>query len=71
MSNLDQFSTTTEPKEEDKAPTGSLTRERRIQLVLRLLVAVIAVAFALFPIVWIISASFNPTGSLASQRLIP
>lgn len=71
MSNLEQFTSTTEPKDEDKAPTGSITRERRIQLILRLFVAVIAVAFALFPIVWIISASFNPTGSLASQRLIP
>jgi ABC-type maltose transport system permease subunit len=29
------------------------------------------VIFALFPIVWIISAAFNPTSSLATQRLIP
>ena len=71
MSDLEQFTTTPEPIDKDEAPTGSLTRERRIQLILRLLVAVIAVAFALFPIVWIISASFNPTGSLSSQRLIP
>ena len=71
MSNLEQFTTTPEPKDKDEVPTGSVTRERRIQLILRLLVAVIAVAFALFPIIWIISASFNPTGSLASQRLIP
>lgn len=27
--------------------------------------------FTLFPIVWIISASFNPTGSMTSQSLIP
>jgi len=71
VSNLEQFTTTPEPKDKDEVPTGSVTRERRIQLILRLLVAVIAVAFALFPIIWIISASFNPTGSLASQRLIP
>ena len=37
----------------------------------RHLVALLAVAFALFPVVWVVSASFNPTGSLAGQRLIP
>ncbi|HEX9993930.1 MAG TPA: sugar ABC transporter permease [Acidimicrobiales bacterium] len=37
----------------------------------RHLVALAAVAFALFPIVWIVSASVNPTGSLTSQRLVP
>lgn len=39
--------------------------------VLRLLLALAAIAFSLFPVVWIISASFNPTGSLATQKLIP
>lgn len=37
----------------------------------RHLVAWAALAFALFPVVWIVSASFDPTGSLSSQRLIP
>ncbi|MGB5756702.1 MAG: sugar ABC transporter permease [Acidimicrobiales bacterium] len=37
----------------------------------RHLVAWLALAFALFPIVWIVSASFNPSGSLNSQRLVP
>lgn len=37
----------------------------------RHLVAWAAVAFALFPVVWILSAAFDPLGSLASQRLIP
>ncbi len=31
----------------------------------------IALVFALFPIVWIFSASINPTGSLLQQQLIP
>lgn len=48
-----------------------MSRRHRISTALRLLVAVVAIIFALFPIVWIISASFNPTGSLAGQRLIP
>jgi ABC-type maltose transport system permease subunit len=62
-------STTT--KAADRAATGSLVRQRRINLGLRLLLALVAIAFALFPVVWIISASFNPSGSLASQELIP
>jgi len=49
----------------------SSKRQARVGLVLRYLVAVIAIAFALFPVVWVISASFNPRGSLASQQLIP
>jgi arabinogalactan oligomer/maltooligosaccharide transport system permease protein len=37
----------------------------------RHLLAWVALAFAAFPILWILSASFNPTGTLVSQRLIP
>lgn len=37
----------------------------------RHLVAWAALAFAVFPVLWIVSASFNPAGSLISQRLIP
>jgi ABC-type maltose transport system permease subunit len=50
---------------------ASRTRQRRIGTVLRYVVAVIAIAFALFPVLWIISASFNPQGSLTSQEFIP
>ncbi len=35
------------------------------------LLMLLLVAFALFPIIWIISASINPTGSLTGQKLIP
>ncbi len=34
-------------------------------------VGVVAVAFALFPLVWMISASFDTLGSLSAQKLIP
>ena len=37
----------------------------------RHLVGVIAVAFAVFPVIWVMSASVNPAGSLLSQKLIP
>jgi arabinogalactan oligomer/maltooligosaccharide transport system permease protein len=38
---------------------------------LRVFVILLFMAFALFPIIWVVSASFNPTGSMASQQLIP
>jgi arabinogalactan oligomer/maltooligosaccharide transport system permease protein len=37
----------------------------------RHLVGIIALLFAVFPVVWIASASFNPLGTLTSQTLIP
>lgn len=37
----------------------------------RHIVGVLAVAFALFPVLWVASASINPTGTLAGQRAIP
>ena len=37
----------------------------------RHLVAFIAIVFALFPVVWVVSASLRPGGTLISQTLIP
>jgi len=52
--------------------TGSSQRgQRRLGSALRYVVAIIAITFALFPVIWVISASINPSGSLASQELIP
>lgn len=58
-----------EVKTRKKKPSSP--RRSRWGLALRMMVAFAAIAFALFPIIWVISASFNPSGSLASQRLIP
>jgi arabinogalactan oligomer/maltooligosaccharide transport system permease protein len=52
-------------------PRGSLRRQRRRQLILHLAVVIPALLFALFPIIWIISAAFNPSSSMATQSLIP
>jgi ABC-type maltose transport system permease subunit len=71
VSNLPDVLTKEAAQQKTKAAKPSPRRRNRWGLVLRLLVAVLAVAFALFPIIWIISASFNPAGSLASQKLIP
>ncbi|HSL58850.1 MAG TPA: sugar ABC transporter permease [Acidimicrobiales bacterium] len=59
------------------APRGATeTPARRVvrwwrELGWRHVIGIAALVFALFPVVWIVSASFNPTGTLTSQRLIP
>ncbi len=47
------------------------SRERTIGLALRMVVILFAILFALFPIVFILSSAFNPSGTLATQSLIP
>jgi arabinogalactan oligomer / maltooligosaccharide transport system permease protein len=37
----------------------------------RHLVGIIGVAFAVFPVIWVLSASVNPAGTLSGQQLIP
>jgi len=63
--------TTTKAAQGISAKAGSIERRRRVTLLLRYLVALVAIVFALFPVIWIISASFNPSGSLSGQALIP
>ena len=55
------------PGDEQRMPFRRWMRE----LGWRYLVGVVALAFALFPAVWVLSAAFNPTGSLAAQQLVP
>ncbi len=43
----------------------------RLSLILRLLIAGILIIFAIFPVLWILSASLNPASSLATQKFIP
>ncbi|MDJ0752510.1 MAG: sugar ABC transporter permease [Ardenticatenaceae bacterium] len=38
---------------------------------IRWVVALILIFFAIFPVLWILSASFNPTNTLATAKLIP
>jgi len=51
--------------------TPSATRSRRISMIIRMIIALLMIVFALFPVIWAISASLDPTGNLASQQLIP
>ena len=41
------------------------------QLVIQTLILAVAVIFALFPIVWVVSAALNPSQSMSSQTVIP
>jgi ABC-type maltose transport system permease subunit len=46
--------------------------QKRFSLIVRLLIAVILIIFAIFPVLWIVSASLDPSQSLATQTsLIP
>lgn len=51
--------------------TGGLRRQRQISLAIKMLVAIVAIFFSLFPVFFIVSAAFNPTGSLSTNSLIP
>jgi ABC-type maltose transport system permease subunit len=51
--------------------TGSEKRRRQISRFIRYIIALIMIIFAMFPVLWTISASLDPTGSLATQQLIP
>jgi len=46
-------------------------REMIIDNTVRAIIIAIAVAFALFPVVFIMSSAFNPTGTLNTRSLIP
>ncbi|MDQ4078781.1 MAG: sugar ABC transporter permease [Chloroflexota bacterium] len=54
------------------ADTGLTIKQRRwISLGFRYLVALVAIAFAMYPVLLIISASLNPVGRLMNQQIIP
>lgn len=43
----------------------------RIGLIIQILILIAAVSFALFPVVWIVSAALNPSQSMSTQSVIP
>ncbi|UCC52366.1 MAG: hypothetical protein JSV68_00070, partial [Anaerolineaceae bacterium] len=51
--------------------TSSEKRRRQISRIIRYIIALIMIVFAMFPVIWTISASLDPSGSLATQQLIP
>lgn len=51
----------------------NLTRRQRTNMghLARWLLAIVLIVFAIFPVLWVISASINPSNTLASAQLIP
>jgi len=45
--------------------------QKQFSLVIRLIIALFLIFFSIFPVLWIISASFSSTQSLSTQTLIP
>jgi len=50
---------------------SSIKAQRRISIVFRMIISLFLIVFSVFPILWMVSASLDPTGSLATQTLIP
>jgi ABC-type maltose transport system permease subunit len=54
-----------------KAAMVMSQREKVFGLVFRMTIIVIAILFALFPVVFVISSAINPNGTLSTRTLIP
>ena len=54
-----------------KSSGMTMKGRRRLETALRLLVAFIFIIYALFPIVYVIGTSLNPSGSLQASQIIP
>ncbi len=51
--------------------SSNIQFQKRFSVAWRLVVAVVLILFSIFPVLWIVSASFDNTNSLATQSLIP
>ncbi len=49
----------------------SMKKKKHLGIIIRWIIAIFLIFFSVFPLLWIISASLNPTGTLATARLIP
>ncbi len=49
----------------------TISQRRRLSIIIRWIIAVILMLFAIFPVLWILSSSLNPSNTLASASLIP
>lgn len=51
--------------------TASVTLQRRLILGSKIIITLLAVIYALYPITWVLSAALDPANSLVNQNLIP
>lgn len=65
--------TDTARSQEKIRPMGfrSARRAARFNLILKVGLALLAALFALYPVIWIVSAALSPSNSLVNTRLIP
>jgi arabinogalactan oligomer/maltooligosaccharide transport system permease protein len=56
---------------ETKKYMKSRTLQRRMRIFISIVIGLIAILYALFPILWVISASLDPLSMLATQNIIP
>ena len=49
----------------------SKKQQQRLGIIVRWIIALLLILFAIFPVLWIVSASLNPAGTLGTQTLIP
>jgi ABC-type maltose transport system permease subunit len=49
----------------------SLQQRRGLSYAIRYAIAFVLIVFAFVPVIWVVSASFNPSGSLVSIEIIP
>ncbi len=49
----------------------TISQRRRLSIIIRWIIALILMLFAIFPVLWILSSSLNPSNTLASASLIP
>ena len=54
-----------------KSPAMTMAGRRRTDTALRLLIAFLFIAYALFPIIYVIGTSLNPSGSLQTSQILP
>ena len=59
------------PDSSDIIKQSSIKGQRKWSVIIRLVVAVLLIAFAIFPVLWMVSAAFDNSNSLATQSLIP
>ena len=58
---------------EDGTSSGMIRSRREVIIgaIIRYTVIALALAFALFPVIFVLASSFNPTGNLSTRTLIP
>lgn len=58
-------------KQKVKVPGSNYRRNQQIGKVIRVIILLLLCAFALFPVLWVFSASLNPSQSMQNQSFIP